>query len=379
MLRKFALPALAAALLIFAAAHALYVQRPEPDRPPPVPPPHSPFGNTVAGAGMVEPNSEASGTAAIAVGSQLSGVVTQVHVKIGQAVKEGDLLFELDNRQPAAELQFRQAALTAAEAQLKRLELQPRPEEVPASEAQVRAAEANLVEQKDLYQRDQRLRETGAITQEEFVIRKETYETARAQLEQAKANLALLKAGAWQPDKAIAAANVEQAKAHVEQTKTTLELLQVRAPTDGTILQVNVRPGEFVSTMGGQSLVVMGNLSPLHIRVNVDEEDIPRLVLDAPARAKIRGDLAQQEVPLTFVRLEPFVIPKASLTGINVERVDTRVAQLIYAVDPRSPLIQDHKLLVGQLVDVFIDTRPASSQPQHTAFSTQPRVKQTAR
>jgi hypothetical protein len=102
----------------------------------------------------------------------------------------------------------------------------------------------------------------------------------------------------------------------------------------------------------------MGNLHPLHVRVNVDEEDVPRLRLHAPARGKVRGDLSQEEIPLTFVRLEPYVVPKTSLTGQNTERVDTRVAQVIYALDPQNHLVRENKVLVGQLVDVFIDTRP---------------------
>jgi HlyD family secretion protein len=47
----------------------------------------------------------------------------------------------------------------------------------------------------------------------------------------------------------------------------------------------------------------------------------------APARAKIRGDASQQEVPLSFVRLEPYVLPKTSLTGVNTDGVDTRVVR----------------------------------------------------
>ena len=81
----------------------------------------------------------------------------------------------------------------------------------------------------------------------------------------------------------------------------------------------------------------MGNLDPYHVRVSIDEEDIPRLKLNAPARAKLRGDLQQREVPMQFVRIEPYVIPKTSLTGANTERVDTRVMQIIYAIDPRIP------------------------------------------
>ena len=71
-------------------------------------------------------------------------------------------------------------------------------------------------------------------------------------------------------------------------------------------------------------------------------------------------------MPLSFVRLEPYVLPKTSLTGVNTERVDTRVVQLIYAVDPENPLVLDSKILVGQLMDVFIDSSP-DGQPERNS------------
>src|SRR5262249_1480426 len=73
-------------------------------------------------------------------------------------------------------------------------------------------------------------------------------EVAKKQYEQAMANLKLLKAGAWQYDKEIAAAAVKVAQAQVQQTQTDLDRCLVRAPTDGVGLQVNVRPGENVGT-----------------------------------------------------------------------------------------------------------------------------------
>ena len=357
ILRKAAIPSLAVLLLAFAVAHALQSQRSEPIVPPPVTPATSPFGHTVAGTGFVEPSTESSTQATISVGSQLSGVVSQVAVHIDQVVKEGDLLFQLDNRQATAEFKIRQAAVTNAKAQLSKLELQPRPEEVPALEAKVRLDEANLTELTDVRNRDRRLAVSREITQQELVAAELAVKSAQAQVEVSKANLALLKAGAWQPDKVIAAAGVEQAQAQLEQAQTLLDLLQVRAPVTGSILQINVRSGEFVSASPTQSLIVMGNIKPLHVRVSIDEEDIPRLKLDAPAHGKLRGDPQQREIPMKYVRIEPYVIPKVSLTGINIEKVDTRVMQLIYSIDPEHPLVKEKKVLVGQLLDVFIDVR----------------------
>jgi HlyD family secretion protein len=304
-LGKFLLPVLAAGMLAFSIYHVAQAQRTYIKTPPPIEPPTTPFGHTVAGSGIVEPNNEASTTSAIAVGSQVSGVVTAVHVRISQNVKAGELLFELDKRAAVADLHVR--------------------------EAQVGVSDSNVRLQKDQLDRGARLLPRQAITEQDYVTRVENYRSAVASL--------------------------ELAKVQVEQGKTAVELLEVRAPVDGTVLQVNIRPGEFVSISGNQSLIQMGNMQPLHVRVDVDEEDLPRLKLNAPATAKIRGDARQQEVPLHFVRLEPFAMPKVSLTGSNTERVDTRVVQVIYAIEPDNKLVAEKKILVGQLLDVFIDSK----------------------
>jgi HlyD family secretion protein len=257
MIQKYVLPAVAMALALFAAGFALYVQRPEPQSSPPVSPSISPFGHTVAGAGMVEPSTESSVNGYISVGTQLGGLVTTVHIRIGQEVKKGQLLFELDSRQTNADLQVHAAALENAEANLRKLERQPRPEEVPSSEAQVRVAEANLKSAKDVRDRDQELLSMGgaaAVSPQDLITHEALYRAAVAQLGVAKANLALLKAGAWDADKLIAYTAVKQARAQVEQDKTNLDLLRVQAPVDGAILQVNVRPGEYAAAAPGSPL-----------------------------------------------------------------------------------------------------------------------------
>ncbi len=357
MIRHLLLPSIAALLMTFAVAHAWYAQQPASEVSPPMPPPSPAFKNTVAGTGMVEASSAASGTGNIAVGSQLPGIVTKVCVTTGQKVAAGDVLFELDRRQTEAELQVRVAALAAAQAQLRKLVLSPRPEEVPPSQAQVEVAEANLRLQQDLRNRAADLARRRAVADQDVVGVEQTFQSAVAQLAQARANLALVKAGAWKPDLDIAAANVEQARAQVRQSQAQLDVLKVRALSDGTILQVNVRPGEYVAAASGQGLILMGNLDPLYVRVTVDEEDLPRLKMHAPARAKVRGAAQAEEIGLYFVRLEPCIVAKASMTGLNGERVDTRVVQLIYMVEGQNKLVQENRVLVGQLLDVFVDVR----------------------
>jgi multidrug resistance efflux pump len=335
---------LAAGLFVFAVLHVVNGQATKPPVGPPVTPARSPFGDTVAGAGLVEAQTEN-----IAVGSPLPGVVTKVHVQVGQKVAVGAKLFELDDRQLQAELAVREAALAAAEAQLRRLEAMPRQEEVPPSAARVREAEANVADLEDQYRRATVLAPRGAMSEQELNSKRQSLRMAREQLSRAKADHELLMAGAWQPDRDVAAAAVEQARAQREQTRTELGRLVVRALVAGEVLQVNVRPGEYVGAPAGQALVVLGNVGQLHVRVDIDEHDIPRFHPGAPAKAMLRGSPGQ-EFPLTFVRVEPYVVPKKSLTGNNSERVDTRVLQVIYAVEAEGA-----PLYVGQQMDVFID------------------------
>ena len=132
-------------------------------------------------------------------------------------------------------------------------------------------------------------------------------------------------------------------------TEVDFDRLVVRALVDGEVLQRNVRPGEYVGAPPGQALIVLGNVGTLHVRVDIDEHDAPRFRPGAAARGSLRGDPAHQ-FPLRFVRVEPYVIPKKSLTGDNTERVDTRVLQVIYSVESKQM-----PLYVGQQMDVFIE------------------------
>jgi len=355
---KFLLPFLGASMLLFATYHVVETHESSPKPPPPLEPPRSPFGRTVAGTGIVEAETEN-----LAIGSALPGVVLEVYVpveKVGQRVKKGDKLFLVDNRQFRAQLKYQEANLAAARAQLRKLEAQPRPEEVPPSEAAVKVAQSNLAMQEDIAERNSRLVERKAVSSQEYTQSVLSAEAARRQLEQARANLSLLKAGAWEHDKAIARASVALAAAQIEQTKTDLDRALVRAPVDGRVLQVNVRPGEYVGTPPSQALVVLGSVHKLHVRVDIDEHDVPRayrsFVADASASASPRGDPGQK-IPLRFVRVEPYVVPKKSLTGDNTERVDTRVLQVIYRVERDEP-----GLFVGMQVDVFLDAAKASAK-----------------
>lgn len=345
LLTKFGLPIVAVGMLVYSLRYMSEAKQRLPVVHPPVQPAANPFPNSVAGAGMVEPETEN-----ISIGTPLPGIVVDVLVKVGQRVKAGDPLFRIDDRDRKAELAVRHTMLADATASLERLKAMPRPEELPAAEARIRETKADWDNWEQQWARGEKLVTDRTMTQEEFQERKQSALGARERYNKAIADYNLLKAGTWDYDKRVAQAAVDRAKAQVEQAQTEVDRLTVRALVAGEVLQVNVRPGEFVGAPPGQALIVLGSTKQLHVRVDIDEYDIPRFVPEAPARATLKGQ-SNHFFPLRFVRIEPFVIPKKSLTGDNTERVDTRVLQVIYAVEN-----SQQPLFVGQQVDVFIDT-----------------------
>ena len=156
-----------------------------------------------------------------------------------------------------------------------------------------------------------------------------------------------------------AEAKLDQATAALEGARADLDKTITKAPIDGAILKVNVRLGEYAAAgVLSTPLMTMGSIEPLHVRVDVDEADAWRVRSDSSAIARLRGNPAIATA-LSFVRFEPYVLPKRSLTGDTTERVDPRVLQAIYAFRPN-----DFPAFVGQQVDVFIkaSTRAVAMQ-----------------
>jgi len=334
-------------MFLVAAQHVYTEQRPLTRLSPPQIPTRTPYAHSIGATGIIEAASQN-----IAIGSALSGIVLEVHVpveRVGAHVKAGDPLFRVDDRQLKAQLAMAQARAESAKAQLTRLENQPRPEEIPPSEAKVQAAKANADRTLDEYQRARSLVDQHAVSEQEAVGKRLLNEVAVEQWHQAQREHSLLLAGAWKPDLNVARAALDQAQAEVAQIRTEIERAIVRAPIEGEVIQVNVRAGESVSGQSQQPLMLLGQLHPLHVRADVDEHDIVQFNSNAKAVLQLRGKSARH-YPLRFVRVEPYVVAKRWLTGDNTERVDTRVLQVIYEVDQI-----DSATYVGQQVDVFIN------------------------
>lgn len=265
----------------------------DPKPPPVVPPPVKPHDNGIGASGIVEAihdNTE--------IGAPIAGLVAHVDVKVWDRVKKGEPLFELDDRDLRAQMLIQEANIKVAEAQVRR-----------ATSA---------------YKRLKSVSDPRAVSEGEVTARDDDVNLAEAQLDAAKAAL--------------------------EAAKIELDRMTVRSPIDGTVLQSTINDGEFVSPQMQSPPMVVGDIDDLQVRADVDEQIAPRVKEGKNAIGYLRGE-SSHPIKLTFVRIEPYVIPKKSLTGQLNERIDTRVLQVIF----KFPNNMDRKVYVGQQMDLFID------------------------
>jgi HlyD family secretion protein len=357
MIAKYVLPIVALAGLSFAIYRVVEARQPQPTARPDIEPTERPVpGALISGSGLVEARREN-----IPIGVNRAGVVTEVYVRKGQRVDLGAALFRIDDRDLAAQLGVREAELVAAKAQLHKLMVAPRPEDIPPVRAAVDETKAKMDDAEAALGRTEKLFQRQMVAASDYDKDRFAYLAARATYAKAKADLERVLAGSWKEDIEIARAAVLLAESQVNTVKIELQRLTVHAPMEGEILQLNVRLGQFAALTWKEPMIVLGDSRRLHVRVDIDEHYLPSFAKGAPGWATLKGR-PEIRFPLNFVYVEPYVIPKQSLTGASSERVDTRVLQVIYEL-PDDRVIDVH---IGQQMDVYLKAAaiPATSSQE---------------
>jgi multidrug efflux pump subunit AcrA (membrane-fusion protein) len=305
----------------------------------------TPYANSIATTGVVEPVSEA-----ITVAPDIDGVITEIHVRPGDKVRKGAPLFSLDNRRQFAEVQKAAAQLQRAEAETALREAERRAAEAAAEMARVTAARLRTT-----VERYRPLR-PDAISDEDFdkliAEAEEAVYTFRAAQESARSAAASLSAA--KADAAIASANVAEAQAALSRTV-------MRSPIDGAVLKVAARAGEPVRPSDREpASVTVGDITSLMLKVEIDEAVAGDFAQTAEATAFLR---AAQSGPigLSFESADAMLRPKANFRDAASEYVDSRVLEVRYRIAKGA----DASLYVGQLLDVYInaDAPPGGFAP----------------
>ena len=283
-------------------------------QPPAFNPASNPYAHGIYAEGIIE-SYQTNGTN-INIYPEVSGTIAKILVAEGQIVKNGSPQILIDDAVQRATVEQQQAQVAFASASLK-------------------SAQDQLDKQRKSHELEPRSVSQNDLDNAENVVN-------------------------------VAKANVEVVRKQYELARTLLSKYTIKAPIDGVILSINVAVGSYISSQGAYGtytgafnpVIVMGSSQAyLGVRCYIDEILIFRLPQPSQmeARMSIRG--TNINIPLEYVRVQPYVSPKIELSNQRAERVDVRVLPVIFRFDRQ----KDLHLYPGQLVDVYIGEKEKAS------------------
>jgi len=203
--------------------------------------------DTVLAAGTIEAEKEVS------VGAQVSGQIQRLHVALGDQVRQGQLIAEIDSTTQANTLRNAEAQVALLQAQLQ------------ARRASLKQAQAVLARQQALFKADA---------------------TAKAELDAAEAALA-----ASEADVAVLQAQIRQATISMDTARVNLGYTRILAPMDGVVTAVLVEEGRTVNAaQSAPTIIKLSKLDRVLIKAQISEADVVRVKPDMPVYFTILGD-----------------------------------------------------------------------------------------
>jgi HlyD family secretion protein len=280
----------------------------------------------------------------IRIGSAAMGRVGEVLVKVNDTVFAGEALIRLDDdevrtRHAKAELQYnlRKRARPAATAKTA---------DRRKHEDAVGDGERTVVERRAAVDRAAAAKRAGTGSDDDLAAARKNLANARQQLQRRRTELAKFEADAPAVVPTELEGQFAMARVELRGSEAALDNLIVRAPMDGTVLQINIRAGELASPSAPQPLVVLGDVSKLRVRAELDERDYGtikvghKVVVRSPA-------FRDRDVAGTVSSVAPFIEP--GRIGARGQRspTDVNVAEVVIDLAERGPLA------VGMKVDVY--------------------------
>lgn len=176
----------------------------------------------------------------VTVGAQVSGKIEKLHVSIGQEVKKGDLIAEIDSTTQQNDVDLNKARLNSYQAQLK-------------------AAKTTLLITEKQYKRLQNLKKRNAASDEDLENAQEAYENAQSKVVELESS-------------------VKETEISLSTAEVNLGYTQITAPLDGTIVSVPVKQGQTVNAaMNTPAIVQIADLTNMEILIEISEGDIDNI------------------------------------------------------------------------------------------------------
>jgi len=274
------------------------------------------IARSVVATGKIQPLTK------VEVKSKASGIVKKLDADYGDAVREGQVLAELDKETLQAQVREARAQLLSAQAALQRTKVEAQGPDLPFLKSAV--------------ERARRLYEQGLISTNVLEDAQKEYE------------LGLNKQRAAQSNVSVNAAEVARAQAMLERADTDLRNSTIVSPMNGLVLSRDVEVGDAVSSilvLGSQATLVMtlGDVTSVYVLGKVDEADIGKVYMGQPARITVESFKDKKFVG-KVTKISPFGKEKDNVTTFEVRvSIDNPGGELKANMSANAEIIREEK------------------------------------
>ena len=327
---------------------------------PPVSVSYNPYSKGIYSEGITE--SYQNNGENINIFPEVSGRVVKIFVKEGEFVKKGTPLIKIDDSQQKYATEQIKAQAYAALALLQELKAEPRNVNLTVAASQVKYAASQVKLQKDQLGKilsAYRLN-PESISKNTLDTAKDSYYEAKASYKTAIDQYKLVKAGAWIYDIRNQEALYASLMKSYKSSESLLNKYILKAPVSGNILLIKTAAGDYISPQGSygtytqsyEPVIVMGEGSAdvMEVKCYIDEILVSKLPQGSRMKAVLFVRGSNVKIPLEFVRVEPYIVPKIELSNQRTEKVDVRVLPVVFKFKKPGNL----NLYPGELVDVYI-------------------------
>ncbi len=278
--------------------------------------------------GDIENNVMASGKVkalnTVDVGAQVSGEVKRLYVEVGDEVKQGDLIAQIDQVTQKNNLSNEQASLEQSEAALQSAQAESLSKQAALKSAysDLASRQSELKQAQSDFARLQDLVAIDAISQQEYDTQATSVETAKAAVANARAAIDTAKAAI-----ATTEANINSQQAALRKSRTNVSTAEedlsyttIRAPISGTVVSITTEQGTTVNAnQTAPTLVTLADLSTVRINAQISEADVINVSAGMPAYFNIIGNPDKQyDATLTAIEPAPEQISSTSSTDAAI-------------------------------------------------------------
>lgn len=250
-----------------------------------------------------------------AIVPKISAPVQKFLVKRGSAVKQGQLLAVLENRDLSAAAQDTRGSYDQAQATYETTTAASLPEEIQKAEADTQQAQQALDAQEKVFESRQNLFEQGALPRKELDQSRVDITQARNQYAIAKKHLDALMAIGKQQELKAAAGQLESAKGKYLGAQAQLSYSEIRSPIQGVITERPLYPGEMAAA--GTPLLTVMDISSVIAKAHIPQDEAAALKIGDKGTMTVPG--MQQLITGTVTVVSPALDPNSTTVEVWLE------------------------------------------------------------